>query len=241
MLLGAICRLPPPFQYLGDEFGTWSLCSLQMACICHFIHFLYPAQCLLCVYSVCFHSQCGLEVLNFSGFFGVGSGHFLHLRCGHRAGLLEVLLCWVVSRSRRLSLCQMCMKSSQLDIWLSEFLWSHTGSEMPLEGYWLYPLWILFIQGSAIGNCLHIGWSVFMWLCFLCSEFSLCFKLLWLQLLHLWCYSCLQFCGVSSSFGSAGCHFATTTNPSGHKDRCIWHHCFATAATSITDAFSGLF
>ena len=53
----------PPFLYLGDEHDSWSTCLSQMANICYFVVFLYPAQSLLWVYPVWAHSQCGLEVL----------------------------------------------------------------------------------------------------------------------------------------------------------------------------------
>ena len=51
-----------PFLFIGDEHGTWSPCSLQTACICHFV-FVSPTHSLLCVYAVWAHFQCGLEVL----------------------------------------------------------------------------------------------------------------------------------------------------------------------------------
>ena len=47
--------------------------------------------------------------------------------------------------------------------------------------------------------------------------------------------------GASSSIGPAWCGSSATTNPEGHNKRCCWPHHSARAATSVPDAFSGLY
>ena len=43
VLLGTFVGFCPPFLYLGDECGTWSTCSFQMTCICHFFSLFFLA------------------------------------------------------------------------------------------------------------------------------------------------------------------------------------------------------
>ena len=46
--------------------------------------------------------------------------------------------------------------------------------------------------------------------------------------------------GADSSFRSAKCGSATTTEPMGHSEMCCWPHRCSTAAISVSHAFSGL-
>ena len=52
----------PAFQYLNDKHVSWSACFSQMACFCHFVLFVCPAQSLLWVYfpyTICFPTIMG--------------------------------------------------------------------------------------------------------------------------------------------------------------------------------------
>ena len=93
------------FLYLGDDYGTWSTCSFQMTCICHFVFFLSCSEPPMCITTMdsfpvqpnIFSSPFKCRNLAFNRI------NFLCFRCMHRCLFEQIWPYWrAINTPRRL-------------------------------------------------------------------------------------------------------------------------------------------